>query len=217
MTRTPTLLVLAAIAAVASPLLSQSAQAVAVTGTIGFNGNATGSQVGGASGTSTITFHGPMAVDLRTGDYSGIPVGTTTTFAPISWTGSGTSAVLTSTNTPEWTINFGGTTYQYSIVRLYSAVVGTFMGTEAFNVYGDGIATISGAFNREPTYLTFSLQGLGGDTFFTILPDTCIPGQCSGGPRLVPEGGSPLTLLVMGFAALAVLSPRWRTTRAQKA
>ncbi|HEV3409773.1 MAG TPA: hypothetical protein VG095_05740, partial [Chthoniobacterales bacterium] len=120
------------------------------------------------------------------------------------------TAVLTSNNSPEWTINFAGTTYQYSIISLQNAFLGTFMGMEAVSVSGDGIATISGAINRQPTYLQFSLQALNGQTSFLVGFESCIPGQCPGGPRLVPENGSALTFLALAITSLLALRWRWR-------
>ena len=192
-------------AALISGLLAENARAQAVTGSIGFHGGATITQGGG---TSTFTFGNPWSVEIRTGDYSGIPMGTAANFAPISWSGSGTSAVLTSNNSPEWTINFGGTTYQFSIISLSSATTALVMGQPAVSIIGTGIATIGGAINRQPTYITFAVQGIRNEFVFEQIQ------SCAGGcgpPRLVPDGGSTILLLALSVVASLQLRRRWLT------
>jgi hypothetical protein len=88
------------------------------------------------------------------GDYLGIPSGTTANWAPISWSGSGVNAMLVSTNTPEWTIVFAGTAYQFNLQSLDNAT----MNTGAFALSGTGVATMTGALNREPTLYRFTLR-----------------------------------------------------------
>jgi hypothetical protein len=178
-------------------ILSQSAHAVPISGSIGFHGGATITQAGG---TSTLTFTNPLQVDIRMGDYNGIPSGTPVALAPISWTGSGLSAVLVSNNSPEWTINFGGSIYQYSILALQAAFVDTTSG--AFSLQGAGFGTISGAINREPTSSTFSIQGIGSQVTFTIVQAS---GCGCGIPRATPDGGSAIALLGLATAGLEVL------------
>ena len=185
-------------------LFSGYAKADGVRGGAMFDGSASVSQDGDIS---TVTFTSPMTVFLTTGDYSSIPNGTSTSFAPVSWTGSGSSAVLASNNTPEWTIVLAGTTYQFSIVSLSSAIA--IAAQNAVSVTGLGIATISGAINREPTYLNFSLQAKDNEAFFVLGQLFCIPGQCNPPPRLVPEASSSIVLLVLACLALQIV--RWTT------
>ncbi len=182
-------------AALVSGLLSQSAQAVPINGSIGFNGSGFGSTAGG---TSTLTFNNPLSVDARIGDYAGIAPGTTANFAPISFTGSGNTAVLTSNNSPQWTLVSGGTTYSFNLLSLTSAT----LTTTTVALSGQGIATISGAINRDPTFASFSVQGTGNAFTFTIIQSsTSASGQQVG----VPDGGSAIALLGVGLIALEVM------------
>ncbi|MDQ6626493.1 MAG: VPDSG-CTERM sorting domain-containing protein [Verrucomicrobiota bacterium] len=194
-----TILAVLGTAALMSGMMSQSAQAIPINGSIGFNGSGFGTQSGG---TSTLTFNNPMTVDIRQGDYTGIPTGTSATFAPISWTGSGTSAVLTSSNSPEWTIVFGGTTYQFSLLSLTSA---TLTGG-AVSLQGNGIATIAGAINRDPTFASFSVQGTGNNFTFTI-----VQSSTSANGQAVPDGGSAIALLGVAVMGIEVLRRKLRT------
>ena len=180
-------------------LMSQSAQAVPITGSIGFNGSGFGSQSGNQS---TLTFNNPMMVDIRTGDYLSVPGGTPANFAPIVWSGSGTSAMLLSNNSPEWTITTGGTTYSFNLLSLTSAT----MNNGAVSLQGTGIAFISGAINRDPTFATFSVQGTGNNFTFEIIQSstTTNPNQ------RVPDGGSAIALLGMGVMGLEVLRRKLR-------
>ncbi len=202
MKATSSLTLLVAVALIAAP--EDKALAASVNGSIGFNGSAAFSQVGGISGSSTVSFNNPMVVDIRTGDYTGIPFNTPANFAPISWSGSGTSVVLTSSNSPEWTIIHAGVTYQYSIISLQAATLNMALGWVA--ITGQGVVTISGTINRDPTPITFSVQGTGGGSAATF---TMV--QASGGPVLrTPESGSALALLASGAIGLGVLRLRWR-------
>jgi len=185
-------------AALVSGLLSQSAQAVPINGSIGFNGSGSGTTTGA---TSTLTFNNPMTVDIRIGDYAGIPVGTTANFAPISWTGSGNSAVLTSANSPEWTLTSGGTTYTFNLLSLTNAS----LQAGAVSLSGQGVATISGAINRDPTFATFSVQGTGNSFTFTI-----VQSSTSASGRAVPDGGSAIALLGAAVMGLEVLRRKLR-------
>jgi MYXO-CTERM domain-containing protein len=180
--------------------LTPSAHAVPINGSIGFHGGATVSQ---GSGLTTLTFTNPLQVDIRQGDYTGVPSGTPVDLAPISWIGSGTAAVLMSNNTPEWTIVLAGATYQYSIIALQAAMFDSTRG--ALSLQGTGIGTITGAINRDPTISTFSIQGINGQFTFTIVQaSTC---GC-GIPSPTPDGGSAIALL--GLTSVGLLALRRR-------
>lgn len=177
-------------------LMSQSAQAVPITGSIGFNGSGFGSQSGNQS---TLTFNNPMFVDQRTGTYLAIAAGTTANFAPIVWTGSGTNAMLISNNSPQWTITTGGNTYSFNLLSLTSAT----LNNGAVSLQGTGIAFATGF---EPTFATFSVQGTGNNFQFEIIQSstTTNPNQ------RVPDGGSAIALLGMGVMGLEVLRRKFR-------
>lgn len=197
-----TALAVLAAAALASGLISQSAQAIPINGSIGFNGSGFGTQTGG---TSTLTFNNPMTVDQHLGDYSPIPSGTTANFAPISWTGTGTGAVLTSSNSPEWTITFNGTTYQFNLLSLTDATMNAAAGTVSLS--GTGVATIAGAVNRDPTFANFSVQGTGNNFTFTI-----VQSSTSANGAAVPDGGSAIALLGVAVMGLEVLRRKLRAS-----
>lgn len=155
---------LLALTASLSGFANQNAHAVPINGSLGFNGSGSGSQAGGIS---TLTFNNSGTVDIRIGDYVGIPSGTPVNFAPISWSGSGTSAVLTSSNSPQWTVTSGGVTYQFSLLSLVNATINPATGTVSLS--GRGTATISGAINRDPTSANFSVAGTGTNLTFNIV------------------------------------------------
>ena len=197
-----TILAVLGTAVLASGLISESAQAVPINGSIGFNGSGFGSTSGP---TSTLTFNNPMVVDIRVGDYSAaganVPAGTPVNFAPISWTGSGNSAMLTPGPQLEWQFTANGTTFSFTLQSLQNAS----LVNGQVNLGGTGILTMTGAFNRDPTIGSFSVQGTGNNFTFTIVQasNTGIAG--------VPEGGSAIALLGMGLMGLEVLRRKFRS------
>src|SRR5437879_6879697 len=71
---------------------TQDAEEIPITGAAFFTGSGFGMQSGGIS---TLTFNNPMTFTFGTGDYSVITPGSPATFAPISWSGDGQSAIPT--------------------------------------------------------------------------------------------------------------------------
>ncbi len=70
------------------------------------------------------------------------------------------------------------------------------------SVSGLGIATISGALNRQPTYVNWIVQGVGDQVTFQITEACAF--VC--GPRqIVPEAGPSAVLLALALTGLAVL------------
>jgi hypothetical protein len=177
------------VALVASP----QARAAQITGTIGFTSapHLTGGHVAQGGGTTTVTFNNPLHVDFGTDDYFTTP-GSAVNFNPISWTGSGGSAVLTSSNSPEWSFNIGLITYSFDLTQLTSASFGP-GNPNALSLSGEGLAKITGF---ENTFATFSLQGTGKGLTFTIIQasNTAVPS--------VPDTGSALALLGLGLVVL---------------
>ena len=176
-------------------LISVMAHAVPINGSIGFNGSGTGVGTGSPAGSTggTLTFNNPMTVDIRIGDYAGVPMGTTSNFLPISWTGNGAGAVLTSVNSPEWTFTSGGTTYTFNLLALSNASIGG----GSVSLSGTGTASITGAINRDLTFASFSVQGTGNNFTFQIVQTST-----TGSGQAVPEGGSAICLLGLGLMAL---------------
>src|SRR5438105_1141359 len=95
-----------------------SAQATQINGTLGFTSapnSSGGSIVSNGGGSYTLNFNNPMHVDFGSGDYTAVPVGTTTNFASVTFQNGGG---LTSTNVPEWTFTVGATTYSFDLLSL---------------------------------------------------------------------------------------------------
>jgi hypothetical protein len=171
--------------------VAHHSEAVSANGTFAFAGTGSGMQMGG---TSTLTFNNPMIFTFGSGDFSGLS-GTPAAFAPISWTGTGMSATLVSSGSPEWTIVSGGTTYQFSLLSLTSASMDP---SQVFLV-GLGVVTLSGAIVRDPTPYSLLLSGSTSINSYAI--------SLLG----VPEPKT-VAFLVFGGAALVI----WRRRRSQR-
>ena len=173
------------LAIVASP----HARATPINGTIGFTSapSLTAGQVTQSGGITTVTFDNPIRVDFGTGNYMAT-VGSAVDFHPISWSGSGGSAVLTSSNNPEWSFTIGAITYSFDLPDLISASFHPGSPT-SLSLSGDGVVKITGF---ENTFATFALQGTGERFTFTILQasNTAIP---------TPDDGSAVALLGFGL------------------
>ena len=182
--------------AVVTVVASPEARATQITGTIGFTSapHLTGGQVVPGGGLTTITFNSPIQVDFGTGNYSGT-VASVVAFNPISWSGSGGSAILTSSNNPEWSFTIGAITYSFDLPVLMSASFDP-GSPNSLSLSGEGVVKITGF---EDTFATFALQGTGEGFTFTILQasNTVIPA--------VPDGGSAMALLGLGLVAIEVL------------
>jgi hypothetical protein len=174
--------------------VAHHSEAVSANGTFAFAGTGSGMQTGG---TSTLTFNNPMIFTFGSGDFSGLS-GTPAAFAPISWTGTGMSATLVSSGSPEWTIVSGGTTYQFSLLSLTSAS----MDPSQFFLAGLGVVTLSGAIARDPTLHSFLFQG-SRDVFSYTISVLSVPS--------VPEPKA-VAFLAFGAAALVI----WRRRRSQR-
>ena len=151
-------------------------------------------------GSFTLNFNNPMHVDFGSDDYSGVPVGTTTNFASITFTNGGG---LTSPNVPEWTFTVGATTYSFDLLSLSTA---TFVNGAAsgLTLMGDGVAHITGF---EDTDAIFALEATGNHLSFAILQpsNTAVP---------APDGGSTLALLGIGSVAVEALRRKLNFSKA---
>ena len=170
------------------------AQAYAVTGSIQFTGSMSGST---SKGTTTITFTNPWSVFAGTGDYSGVPNGTATTFNSFSYTGTGTSATLVAPVTPQWTFTYNLVTYSFDLEALTNAV----LTSSSFNAGGTGTATIG----TDSSPAVWTIQGTGGKFSFQLSSSTT---------TAVPDGGSAVALLGI---ALAGIEGARRLIRSRKA
>lgn len=176
--------------------LQQAAQAVPINGTISFTGGS--GSISTVGGVSTVDFLAGdfFNVNSGLGDYTGA-VGGATDFKDISYVGTGPAAILTSSNSPEWSFTIGGLTYTYNLTALTNATF-TNGATSSLTINGTGIATITGGSSSfEPTLASFSLQGTGNGVNFVIFQasDTAV------GQR-VPDGGAAVALL--GLALVGV-------------
>ena len=197
-----TLVTIMAAVVVSIGLLS-SAQATQITGTIGFTSapnSSGGSLVDNGGGSFTLNFNNPMHVDFGSDDYSGVPVGTTTNFASITFTNGGG---LTSPNVPEWTFAVGGKTYSFDLLSLS---VAAFDNGKASNLVlmGNGVAHITGFAD---TNAVFALEATGKHLTFDILQpsNTAVP---------APDGGSTLALLGIGSVAVEALRRKLNFSKA---
>jgi len=179
----------AAVFTVLAIVASPHARATPINGTIGFTSapSLTAGQVTQSGGITTVTFDNPIRVDFGTGNYMAT-VGSAVDFHPISWSGSGGSAVLTSSNNPEWSFTIGAITYSFDLPHLMSASFQPGSPT-SLSLSGDGLVKITGF---EDTFATFALQGTGERFTFTILQasNTAIP---------TPDDGSAVALLGFGL------------------
>lgn len=176
-------------------LMTITAQAVPITGTISFTGDATATV---ASGTTTITPASPWTIIGGTIDYSGVS-GSVSVF-PIAYTGTGLGATLTSTVTPQWSFTILGTTYSFDLLNLISGST-TIGATTAVALSGTGVAHITG---KDATFATWSLSGggVGPGTLTFAFETTSAIG------RAVPDGGTTVALLGAALSGLAWFNAR---------
>jgi hypothetical protein len=168
-----------------------SAIGAQISGTIDFTTapNLAGGFVTGGGGTTTVHFNNPLHVDFATGDYSST-VGQPVNFNSIAWTGSGTSSMLTSSNSPEWAFTIGATTYSFDLLSLES----TSFAQAALDITGHGRAHITGFAD---TFGTFSFHGTGHEFIVSMVVAAA-----------APEGGSAIALLGVGLFAVEGLRRR---------
>ena len=148
-------------------------QAQAFSGEIEFGGRAAASGPS-TGGLVTISFTNPgWQVIATTGDYSGVPLGTATTFNGFSFTGDGTGATLTGPVTPQWSFMFGGDTYTFDLLALTFGHVES--GNMAFT--GTGTAFVNGV---DVGPANWSLQGSATSGFTFRLSGSTTATECTG-------------------------------------
>ena len=190
-------------AAIAMAGLLSSAQATQISGTIGFT-DPNGGTVSTLAGTTTVHLNSGATVNFGTDTYSTILNGTSATFNDIAFTGSGTSSTLTGSVIPAWLVVSGANSFSFDLTSLFSTSMGTMFGVHSFTINGSGVAHATGF---EDTNAVFSLQGTGsGSVTFTIFQasTTAIPS--------VPDGGSAVALLGLGFVAVEALRRKVRAS-----
>jgi len=192
---------------VGSGLFCQHAQATTINGTITFNGTLTAQILSG--GTIDGINWGPPANTVSTvdGDYSSVPIHTSTTFTNFHWNSS-TLAITSPSITPfvEWTFTIGSTTYDFILDT--PLTTGTITHTKvgrtnvwSVNVLGSGTAQITGF---EDTVGVFTVSGTGNAAHLSFDAS----GIADGDP--VPDGGSAVALLGIALTGLEILRRKRR-------
>jgi VPDSG-CTERM exosortase interaction domain len=192
---------------VGSGLFCQHAQATTINGTITFNGTLTAQILSG--GTIDGINWGPPANTVSTvdGDYSSVPIGTSTTFTNFQWNSS-TLAITSPSITPfvEWTFTIGSTTYDFILDT--PLTTGTITHTKvgrtnvwSVKVLGSGTAQITGF---EDTVGVFTVSGTGNAAHLSFDAS----GIADGDP--VPDGGSAVALLGIALTGLEILRRKRR-------
>jgi len=190
-----------------SGLFCQHAQATTINGTITFNGTLTAQILSG--GTIDGINWGPPANTVSTvdGDYSSVPIGTSTTFTNFQWNSS-TLAITSPSITPfvEWTFTIGSITYDFILDT--PLTTGTITHTKvgrtnvwSVNVLGSGTAQITGF---EDTVGVFTVSGTGNAAHLSFDAS----GIADGDP--VPDGGSAVALLGIALTGLEILRRKRR-------
>ncbi len=182
--------------------LSSEAQAVAISGTIGFTSQS-GGTVSQAGPITSINFNNPARVDFGTGSYASVPSNTPVNFTNFSFSGSGASATLVGGPiVPEWIFSVAGITYSFDLTSL---LAGTYSpgNPSSLTVQGMGIAHATGF---QDTTASFSLQGTGNGFTFQIIQEST-----TGSGNAVPDGGSAVALLGIALVGVEALRRKLAT------
>ena len=171
-------------------LAGLNTQADTITGTIQFTGGAQLDNADLGLATSFVSIYGstgpgsnPAVIGgAETGNYTGIPSGTTAAFTPFNFATPPAGGVI-----PLWTLTVGGVTYSFDATSIQIVHQDSFF----LNIGGEGIAHISG---MTDTIGTWSITDTGGDgalPLFTFGAATQV-----GSPTTpVPDESSTLALL----------------------
>jgi hypothetical protein len=181
---------IAGVVAVAAAL-TQSIQAVSVTGNIGFTGGVTYDTASAGTATEVTSWINPF-VTLRSGAFLSVPVGTAATFAaPWTFANAGLN--------PFWSA--GGYTFQLLSSFVFQQGGTIFSGPLANGfVVVDGTGIVSGN-GYDPTVMSWSFTSQ--DPKASVNPDTWT--FSASAASLVPDGGSTVMLLGIALSGLALL------------
>lgn len=159
------------------------AHAQTITGSVVFQGSATASRASDMSATpTTINFGNNWVFTGGVGDYSAILIFNPATFTSFSFTGDGTSAVLTAPDDPLWTTTYAGITYSFDLTTLTDGH------TDAGSMAFTGMGTLHETGHTD-TAGTFSFSGSGNNFSFIFDNEQ---------NTAVPEVGST-SLFVLGL------------------
>src|SRR5207248_4010793 len=190
-----------------SGLFCQHAHPTTINGTIAFSGTLTAQILSGAT-LDGINW-GPPANKVATvdGDYSSVPIGTSTTFTNFQWNSS-TLAITSPSTTPfeEWTFTIGATTYEFILDTPLTtgAITRTKVGRTnvwSLDVLGTGTAQITGF---EDTVGVFTVSGTGNAAHLSFDASGMAAGDH------VPDGGPAVALLAIALVSLEILRRRRR-------
>lgn len=167
-----------------------------ITGSASFFGSTMAS--GPSGGGLTTMFFNPGWVFLSNGmgTYAGLPQ-TAATFTPsFSFTGDGTSVLLSAPISNFWSFTVGGNTYSFDL----SALTNGHVQPNSMSFSGTGTLFATG---YDPTPARFSMDGTGENFAFQL---SFVSNTATGGS--VPDTGSTLLLLSCGLLGLPICSRR---------
>ena len=180
--------------------LTQTLQAIPVTGNIGFTGWASFNTGSTATATGVTSWFSPH-VDLKTGNFTVIPAGTAVTFtAPWSFN-SGAS--------PFWSVSFGGQTFTFNLLASAITAQGGFPGNTGFVVV-QGTGTVTGSGNTVYTATTMYWSFTASDPSMYDGPYWTFSASSSMPPPQVPDGASTAMLLSVALSGLTLLKRKFK-------
>jgi hypothetical protein len=186
----------AGVAAVALAL-TQTLQAIPVTGNIGFTGAATLNTSSAATATGVITWLSPV-VNLTSGSFTVIPNTTPVTFASPWLFAAGAS--------PFWSVSFGGETFVFNLLSSSITSQGGIAGSSGF-VIVNGTGTVSGSGNTAYSATTMSWSFSTQDPKISGNPDAWTFSASTA--SVVPDGGSTALLLGAALSSLTLLKRKF--------
>ncbi len=178
--------------------LTQTLQAIPVSGNIGFTGAAILNTSSAANATGVTAWISPV-VNLTSGSFTVIPNTTSATIAAPWLFASGAS--------PFWSVSFGGETFVFNLLASAITAQGGAAGVNGF-VIVNGTGTVSGSGNTaySATFMnwSFSTQDpaipTGGRDAWTFSASTTTP---------VPDGASTALLLGAALSGLTLLKRKF--------
>jgi hypothetical protein len=166
-----------------SCLLAVTAQAIPITGAIGFTGSASYNSTSLATATAFTGFNAAVLGGSQSGSYASVPALTASSWTPFVFT--------TSSVTPLWTFAIGSTLYSFDA----TSVTVDYQDALYLNLRGSGVARITGL---DDTVGTWSITSVGGTSTFTFGAESVSEGSAS-----VPDGGTSAAMLGLALAGLA--------------
>jgi len=169
--------------------LRADAMNTAINGSASFFGSTTASGPSG-NGQTTLFFNPDWVFLFGSGMYSGIPQTSATFAASFSFTGDGSSVVLSAPVTNLWTFSFGGNNYSFDLLSLTNGHVQS----DAMAFSGTGTLFATGF---DPTFATVGITGSGTSFAFKLsfVSNTA-----------VPENAASATELALGLAMCGAMT-----------